>query len=139
MQHYSTNNVLPKYLVHDLASGCFYAGLARHQWAIHFRKAQSSLQRPSDQRTYITEDRLSRIKEINAQSYVEMTDNQLQLVICKIHQLLVEHALFLHGPIFSSHVRAAQMTLQYYQPPSSLRAHNDFLGFNTQDFHASLL
>ncbi len=138
LQHYSTNNVLPKYLVHDLASGCFYAGLARHQWVIHFRKAQASLQHPSDQRTYITEDRLSRIQEINAQSYVEMTDDQLQLAIYTVQQLLVEHALFLLGPMFSSHVRAAHATLQYYQPPL-LRYHSDFLGFNTQDFHSNLL
>jgi hypothetical protein len=119
LRHYSSHSVLPKYLVHDLTTGCFYAGLARIKWAIHLRQAQGAFTRTSDHRTYITENRLWMIQELQAQTYVEMTDDQLQLVICTIQQLLVEHALYLHGPMSLSHVRAAEEHLQY-QPPSHI-------------------
>jgi hypothetical protein len=139
LQHYSSHSVLPQYLVHDLTTGCFYAGLARTHWAIHLRKAQGPFDRNTDHRVYITESRIQMIKELPAQSYAEMTDDQLQLVTCTIQQLLVEHALYLHGPMSLSSIQAAEDHLRY-QPPSRFPInHGEFLGFNVQELHSNLL
>jgi hypothetical protein len=139
-RHYSSNSVLPKYLVHDLTTGCFYAGLARIRWAIHLCQAQGPLNnRTTDQRAYITEDRILMIKELPAQSYAEMTDEQLQLVLCTIQQLLVEHALYLHGPMSLSSIQAAEDGLQYQSLSRFPINHGDFVGFNVQELHYHLL
>jgi hypothetical protein len=68
-----------------------------------------------------------------------MTDDQLQLVLCTIQQLLVEHALYLHGPMSLSHIQAAEEHLQYQLPSHIPINHVDFLGFNVQELHCNLL
>ena len=103
MQHYSLHSVFPKVLVHDLATGSFSAGLAKYYWLIHLRKAQMAYQRNiPDHRAFITEDRFLTIQALPALSNSDMTDEQLWLVSCTIQQLLVEHALYLHGPMNST-------------------------------------
>ena len=98
LQHYSLHSVLPKVLVYDLATGCFYPGLKQHFWVIHLRKAQAATHR-AYKRAYLAEDHLRMIQTIPALSYFDMTDDQLCLVTCTIQQLLVEHALYLQGPM----------------------------------------
>lgn len=118
LQHYSSHSVLPKYLVHDLATGCFYSGLAQNYWVIHLRKAQAAFQRTASHREYITTSRLTVLQDIPAQSYFDMTDDHLWLVTCTIQQLLVEHALYLNGPMTHAQIQEAEVQLKY-QPPSS--------------------
>jgi len=93
LQHYSLHSVLPKVLVHDLATGSFYAGLAKYYWLIHLRKAQMAFQRVPDHRAFLTEDRFLTIQAIPALYYSDMTDEQMWLVSCTIQQLSVEHTL----------------------------------------------
>ena len=86
LQHYSSHSVLPKALVYDLATGCFYPGLKQHFWIDHLRKAQAATH-PAYKRAYLSEDQLQLIQAISALSYFDMTDDQLCLVTCTIQQL----------------------------------------------------
>ena len=135
MHHYSLHSVLPKVLVHDLATGCFYAGLKQHYWVIHLRKAQAAFHR-----AYLAEDRLLTIQATPALSYFDMTDDQPCLVTCTIQQLLVEHALYLHGPMTMAHIQQVEVRLRYLPPTSNTYMRlNDFVGFNVQQLHSHLL
>ncbi len=140
LQHYSLHSVLPKVLVHDLATGSFYAGLSRYYWLIHLRKAQMAFQRVPDHRAFLTEDRFLTIQAIPALSYSDMTDEQLWIVSCTIQQLLVEHALYLTGPMTMERIQHAEDILQYYPPTSHLNLTiTNFVGFNVRQLHENLL
>ena len=112
LQHYSLHSVLPKVLVYDLATGCFYPGLKQHCWVIHLRQAQAAFHRTSNHRAYLAENRLQMIQAIPALSYFDITDDQLCLVTCTIQQLLVEHALYLHGPMTMAHIQQVEVGLR---------------------------
>ena len=130
LQHYSLHSVLPKVLVYDLATGCFYPGLKQHYWVIHLRQAQAAFPRTSNQM----------IQAIPALSYFDTTDDQLCLVTCTIQQLLVEHALYLHRPMTMAHIQQVAVGLRFLPPPSNTYMHlDDFVGFNVRQLHSNLL
>jgi hypothetical protein len=69
-----------------------------------------------------------------------MTDEQLWLVSCTIQQLLVEHALYLTGPMTMERIQHAEDILQYYPPTSHLNLTiTNFVGFNVRQLHENLL